>query len=185
MLCLFQTVSEGRHWSDLLSPLYKYCSPWFALGFVLYVLLAILAMMNILTGIFVESAIQTAYHDSQKRVEEHIRRVFREQGLERGNMITYQELELLLASKTLSTSLVALEITEVQVMELFHLLDQDSDGTLDREGFIEGLLKFSGNLKATDFAAFMYEWRQTSDQLEAFLHRQHTKRRTTDNAVKA
>jgi len=167
---------------DLLAPLYKYCSPWFALGFVVYVLLAILAMMNILTGIFVESAIQTANHDSQKRVEEHIRRVFLEQG---GNMITFQELELLLASKTLSTSLVALEITEVQVMELFYLLDQDSDGTLEREGFIEGLLKFSGNLKATDFAAFMYEWRQVSDQLEAFLHTQKTKRRTTDIDIKA
>merc|ERR1712061_460144 len=76
MLFLFASISEGIHWSDLMRPLTEYCSPWLAPLFVLYVTFAIFAMMNIVTGIFLESAIATANDDKRRTIGSRLRRIF-------------------------------------------------------------------------------------------------------------
>eukprot|EP00929_Paragymnodinium_shiwhaense_P106011 TRINITY_DN71100_c0_g1_i1.p1 TRINITY_DN71100_c0_g1~~TRINITY_DN71100_c0_g1_i1.p1 ORF type:complete len:561 (-),score=78.55 TRINITY_DN71100_c0_g1_i1:123-1805(-) len=176
MLSLFQSISEGVHWGVLLQPLAKHCSPWVAVGFVLYVFLAVFAMMNILTGIFVESAMRTAEHDGQRRVEDRLKKLFKDHDKAESGILSWQELESLIATRALSACLVNLEISDEQAKELFHLLDEESSGTVDRQAFVQGLFKFHGALKSIDFASFMYEWRQISHQLEKYLQSQRNLR---------
>merc|ERR1712045_383287 len=54
MLYLYEAVSDGIHWNELLEPLDKHCSPWLALAFVGYMSFVFFSLMNIVTAFFVE-----------------------------------------------------------------------------------------------------------------------------------
>merc|ERR1711874_883277 len=53
ILVLFQTVSNGIDWENMLTPLMDYISPWMALPICFYIGFVIFALMNIVTGVFV------------------------------------------------------------------------------------------------------------------------------------
>ena len=50
LVSLFQGITGGIDWNDLLEPLEEQISPWLAVVFVLYIAFAVLAMMNVVTG---------------------------------------------------------------------------------------------------------------------------------------
>ncbi|CAE8665450.1 unnamed protein product, partial [Polarella glacialis] len=55
-LSLFQGIAGGIDWKDLVNPLMNLVSPWAGLLLVGYIAFAILAVMNVVTGLFVENA---------------------------------------------------------------------------------------------------------------------------------
>ena len=60
VLSLYQGMTGGVDWNDMSLPLERSLSPIFALVFALYIAFAVLAMMNVVTGVFVESALGSA-----------------------------------------------------------------------------------------------------------------------------
>lgn len=47
---LFQTISNGVDWDNVLNPLMEFISPWVAIPFCFYIGFGIFALMNIVTG---------------------------------------------------------------------------------------------------------------------------------------
>lgn len=76
ILCLFQSVSGGIDWRDAVMPLVDNVSPWLAPMFALYVAFVIFAMSNILTGVFVESALRCAKDENDLFMINNVRQVF-------------------------------------------------------------------------------------------------------------
>merc|ERR1712190_567509 len=60
VLSLYQSMTGGTDWNEVLEPLETHISPWLSILFSIYIAFAVLAMMNVVTGVFVESALLTA-----------------------------------------------------------------------------------------------------------------------------
>merc|ERR1712193_578745 len=54
---LFQTITNGIDWGDVATPLNDYISPAMAPFLCLYIAFAQFALLNVITGVFVESAL--------------------------------------------------------------------------------------------------------------------------------
>lgn len=52
MLCLYETISEGNHWHEVVKPLMEQCGRWLALVFIMYMSFTLFALMNVVTGVF-------------------------------------------------------------------------------------------------------------------------------------
>ena len=65
-LGLWECISGGMDWQDMAQPLIDDVSPLMALVFSGYVAFSMLAMMNVITGIFVDNAKTYAQQDKER-----------------------------------------------------------------------------------------------------------------------
>merc|ERR1719277_2551075 len=62
LLTLFRAISGGDDWSTLAAPIAK-VGPLYEAAWVVYISFMVFGMLNILTGIFVDSAMKAADND--------------------------------------------------------------------------------------------------------------------------
>merc|ERR1712176_1517551 len=79
MLTLFEAITSGVSWDEALQPLMTEISPWMAPFFCFYVALCLFAMMNVVTGVFVEQAAQHAQEDRDTFLVNHTSDLFFQQ----------------------------------------------------------------------------------------------------------
>merc|ERR1712176_883046 len=65
MRTLFSAISGGLDWDGISSPLSELIHPAIGLGFAMYVGFSILALLNIITGVFVEAYQESSRCDRQ------------------------------------------------------------------------------------------------------------------------
>jgi len=159
MLALFQAISDGKEWRDMLSPLMDDISAWLALPFCVYISFVAFALMNILTGIFVDKALQSGQEEKRRYLLHEVRAVFAENGKEQLSLFDFQAQ---LQNPHMQQLFEALDVDEDDAMELFHVLDTKHMGQIDTEDFVNGCLRLDGAAKAVDFAAFVEEYRRLS-----------------------
>merc|ERR1719229_255514 len=73
---MFQAISGGLDWAVILDPLMLHISPWSAVVFTIYVAFAMLAMLNVVTGVFVESVLKSARADKDNFLINNARELF-------------------------------------------------------------------------------------------------------------
>lgn len=74
ILSMYQAISGGLDWDNVAEPLMSKISVALGLVMACYVALAILALMNVVTGVFVESALQSAKDDRQSSLLQHVKK---------------------------------------------------------------------------------------------------------------
>merc|ERR1712217_899791 len=67
------------------------------------------------------------------------------------------ELEVFMCDDDLRLYLEALDLSMVETMSLFRLLDADDSGEVDIDEFCEGCLRLKGEAKSFDIHCLMYE----------------------------
>ncbi|CAE7707619.1 Scn11a [Symbiodinium pilosum] len=139
LVSLFQGITGGIDWNDLLEPLEEQISPWLAVVFVLYIAFAVLAMMNVVTGIFVESALQSTRADEEKEVRAQLDDMFKS-----------------LENPEMKRCFESLGFDMAEAYGLFNLLDTDQSGEIDCEELLEGCLRLRGSANAIDVATLQY-----------------------------
>lgn len=172
MLALFQSVSEGVHWRELMLPISTNFSPLWKLVFVVYIAFSVLAMMNILTGIFVESAMRTAEAEKKYEITEAMQRLFDEADEDGSGSVSCEEfLHIVGHNAKMQEYLKLLNIHDQQAADLFDLVDLDGSGFIDSREFTYGCLRLQGAVQAIDFASFTREWRQMKTTVEKISRR--------------
>ena len=106
MLSLFQAITDGQEWREMLKPLISEISPWMAVPFCMYISFMAFALLilargcvlhklsahvlavvgtrhfrilrNILTGIFVDSALENAQEEKRRYLLQEVGLLFRE-----------------------------------------------------------------------------------------------------------
>merc|ERR1719443_1001542 len=101
--------------------------------FTFYIALTCVAMLNVVTGIFVESATKTALHDrntviqdqmnAQNSYVEDVREIFSEADIDGSGTVTWSEFEGILEDERVVAFLNTMEIDPSEARGLFHLLD--------------------------------------------------------------
>mmetsp|Transcript_21150 Transcript_21150/g.49136 ORF Transcript_21150/g.49136 Transcript_21150/m.49136 type:complete len:645 (+) Transcript_21150:67-2001(+) len=175
---LYLAVSGGISWGEVGQPLFDI--DWFH-GMVLcfFTFFTTFALLNIITGIFVDTAIRSAESDkdyviqetlhSTKRSLEELRQLFIIADLDRSGSITLPELEAQLRKKEVGAHLRSIGIEVGQARSLFKLLDLDGSGEITIEEFVCGCMRLKGAAKSLDLATIMYENRRMAEQWRRFF----------------
>mmetsp|Transcript_4891 Transcript_4891/g.11573 ORF Transcript_4891/g.11573 Transcript_4891/m.11573 type:complete len:640 (-) Transcript_4891:130-2049(-) len=157
VLSLYQAMTGGVDWNDLSKPLEESISPMMTVGFALYVAFAVLAMMNVVTGVFVESALGSAREDREKEVISSVKKIFQVADHDQSGVLTWGEFSKTLEEPSNLKYFGSLGINASEARGLFGLLDADESGSVSLQEFMQGCLRLRGQAKAIDMATLMYQ----------------------------
>lgn len=157
-LALYEMISDGIHWGELVEPL-RQISPWLELIFAAYVALTVLAMMNIVMGIFVDSIMRTTESTKKRLLIHQMKRLFDESDADGSGSIDWEEFEAQLSNPGMQAYLKEIDLDEQGARDLFNLLDVEDKEEVSAEDFVSGCSRLSGAAKAMDLAVFQHEQR--------------------------
>lgn len=175
---LFKCVSGGINWGEVGKPLLEiHWSNGLVLSF--YVFFVVFAVLNIFTGIFVETAISSAQAERDEVIQEiihaenstvsQIKGIFQQADMDKSGTITYDELSQQLECQQVRAHLqtIGLEVEDAKC--IYQLLDLDKSGEISIEEFIFGCLKMKGYAKSIDLVSLMHENRRMRIHMIHFI----------------
>merc|ERR1719362_1834717 len=159
LLTLFMTIAGGRSWGEffkLLVPL----PAQYAILFLVFVTFTVFAVLNIVTGVFVESALQANNHSRQVVIKEELdakkeflkalRDLFNEMDNNGDGAISAAEFDKRLRNEEVIAYFKALKLDVSDSRRLFSLLDKDGTGTVDIMEFLQGCYQLQGEARSID-----------------------------------
>lgn len=174
---LYQAVTGGADWGDLVGPLRTEVHGLLAPLFMMYISFALLCMLNVITGVFVESALLTAKTDKDLYMVNHVRNLFKKVDIDNSGCISWSEFEKALANPEMLEIFKQVDMDVSEAESLFRLLDVDDTGTIDVDEFITGCSRLRGPAKSLDLSLLGREVERIGDQsaqvsrlLEAHVH---------------
>lgn len=166
MLTLFMSMTGGVDWREAFDALETVHSFYGAL-FVLFIACSALAVLNIITSIFVTDAIEVAQKDldfrmrgelkNSRKVVEELTKIFAQMDEEGHGMVTSDILVKCLDSSEVRAqfALLGLEITDA--VSFFRVLDVDAGGYVDISEFVMGCLRLKGHAHLVDLEVSILE----------------------------
>jgi len=174
MLTLFVSISGGLSWSEALHPLREVSGIAF-LCMVVYIVLTVLAILNVVTGVFCNNAIESARADKDiaimKQMQKHakqlksLRGVFKEIDNDQSNLVSLQELKDALKSKKLASFLESMDISTQDIWTLFMVMDSDGSGDVTLEEFVTGCMQLQGPAQSIQLARMRHENLKTRGEI--------------------
>eukprot|EP00747_Dinoflagellata_sp_TGD_P220525 gnl/TRDRNA2_/TRDRNA2_92494_c0_seq1.p1 gnl/TRDRNA2_/TRDRNA2_92494_c0~~gnl/TRDRNA2_/TRDRNA2_92494_c0_seq1.p1 ORF type:complete len:703 (-),score=113.70 gnl/TRDRNA2_/TRDRNA2_92494_c0_seq1:204-2312(-) len=165
MFTLFKSISGGIDWDAAVHPLADISWIWVML-FSGYIAFLTLAVLNVITGVFCQSAIESAQNDADMAVQnfmenkkqyvEHLRTLFVNMDNDGNGIISFEEFEHHLGDAEVQACFAALELETADAVKLFHLLDEESTGRVSFEAFVDGCMRLKGNAKSLDLGKLMH-----------------------------
>jgi len=159
LLSLYLSMSGGDDWGNYYNafedvPLQKFF-------YLVYITFATFMVTNVVTSVFVESAIQSAYSDREVVVHEemenkreylaNMREIYEEMDGVNGRPegeITLADFEARLADERVMAYFNSLKLDVSDARTLFQLIDVDSTGSVCIDEFLIGCYKLQRNLAA-------------------------------------
>eukprot|EP00927_Polykrikos_kofoidii_P077913 TRINITY_DN74799_c0_g1_i1.p1 TRINITY_DN74799_c0_g1~~TRINITY_DN74799_c0_g1_i1.p1 ORF type:complete len:695 (+),score=132.01 TRINITY_DN74799_c0_g1_i1:175-2259(+) len=162
MLTLYKAISSGVNWGELQNPLARAISPWMTLIMCVYVAFSLMALLNVITSIFLGNAIRVAEEDRKQVLVWAIKNVFNACDSDKSGTISWEEFLVVVDSEDSEPFFKEIDMCPDDALKLFKLLDVDESGELNADELISGCLRLEGHCKAIDFAAFIHDfWRWT------------------------
>eukprot|EP00927_Polykrikos_kofoidii_P074139 TRINITY_DN70107_c0_g1_i1.p1 TRINITY_DN70107_c0_g1~~TRINITY_DN70107_c0_g1_i1.p1 ORF type:complete len:628 (+),score=140.84 TRINITY_DN70107_c0_g1_i1:56-1939(+) len=162
LLTLWEAIAGGEDWDRMAAPLGE-IQAHVALVFVCYIAFALLALMNVVTGFFVHTALLRAKKEEEVFVADQIVNLFRfanEAGEgEEGKLLTEEDIICVLADTCLAAEWKAIDILPAEAQYIFRLLDVDNVGSIAFEEFMSGCLRIKGQAQSLDVLTVLQEQR--------------------------
>jgi len=164
-LSLFEAVTGGRDWADLYDEL-SGLDPWFgSYPFLLYIAFTVLAILNIVNGLFLETAMDRAREERDLYLASNARAVFARADQGHTGLITWPNFQSALDHSDMVDFFEAIDIDISEAKELFDLLDMSGDGTIQADEFLNGCLRMHGPAKALDLLLCSRDINQMYEQI--------------------
>jgi len=166
MLSMFAAITGGVDWAVLCNPLKNEISPVLAVFFSIYIAFSLLAMLNMVTGVFVESVLKSQQIDRDHFIINNTRELFL--GLQGGLAATmnWDIFKNKLEAPQMQSFFKFLDVDPSDASGLFRLLDIDGSGEVSAEEFLNGAVRLRGHAKAMDVALLIQEVRQIGKDLK-------------------
>eukprot|EP00931_Biecheleriopsis_adriatica_P025433 TRINITY_DN15612_c0_g1_i2.p1 TRINITY_DN15612_c0_g1~~TRINITY_DN15612_c0_g1_i2.p1 ORF type:complete len:576 (+),score=109.17 TRINITY_DN15612_c0_g1_i2:70-1728(+) len=178
MLTLFMSITDGVEWEYPLRALAEVHQIWVGV-FLFYIAFAYLAVLNVVTGVFCEAAIESAANDHEMAMhaimenrKAHINKVkslFQDLDEDGSGTLTLAELEHHMSSDAVKDYFEMLELDVRDAWSLFKLLDQDGGSAIELEEFLWGCMHLRGNAKALDLARLQHDHKWLLHKLTDFM----------------
>jgi len=157
MVTLFMAVTGGRNWGDLTDILSDKMDFWVMGPFLLYMAFTLYAVLNVITGVFLETAMDSAREEKEFYVICNARLVFQAADIDGTGTITWPDLERTLEHRDVRRFFDAVDIEVSEARALFRLLDASGDGRVSADEFIDGCLRVRGPSKSLDLLVLQKE----------------------------
>lgn len=175
---LFMSITGGISWHVAETPLMGLSLAW-KVVFMLYISFTMFAVLNVMTGVFCQSAIESAARDHDMAMQNVVtdkenfmrkfRHLFHMLDVDDTGYITLVELEERMEDHDVKTYFEALELSIDDVWIFFRLLDGDSGQEIDLEEFLYGCMRLRGEAKALDLAKLMHSHAWLAKQQVDFM----------------
>lgn len=175
---LYMAVSGGINWGEVARLLLALDGLHVAV-FCFYTFFTTFALLNIITGVFVETSISSARSSQEELAQEQLyvtrdlmqemRKIFAKADQDGSGTISLVEFEVWLESREVRAYLHALGIEIDKAKDLFELLDLDMSGEITVEEFTFGCLRLKGGAKSIDLASLMNHTRRMGEQWRGFF----------------
>ncbi|CAE7880335.1 CACNA1H [Symbiodinium sp. KB8] len=166
MLSLFMSISGGVSWFEVIRPLEAISLGW-VFCFLFYVSFTYFAVLNVVTAVFCQVAIDSAQQDHASVIqsilenkEAHlakIRRLFSQFGGEDCTTITFAMFEETIKSPEVREYFESLGLDIWDAWSFFKLLDLDAGGEVEIDEFLMGCLRLRGNARAVDVGKLIHD----------------------------
>eukprot|EP00928_Gymnodinium_smaydae_P009011 TRINITY_DN13326_c0_g2_i1.p1 TRINITY_DN13326_c0_g2~~TRINITY_DN13326_c0_g2_i1.p1 ORF type:complete len:717 (-),score=121.21 TRINITY_DN13326_c0_g2_i1:37-1965(-) len=175
---LYLAMSQGRSWGDILAPLMDL--DWFIITlFFIFISTTTFGVLNVVTSVFVESAMRSAQHYRELMIQEksrdwetlvrHMREVFQQIDEDGSGYISMDEMSYFLADPDLRMYVEALDISTQDTKALFRLLDADNSGAIDIDEFCDGCIRIKGPAMSFDIHCVLFELDRVSARWAEFM----------------
>lgn len=163
---LLSVISGGKEWDGIAKMLMEIGSLYFYL-FVFYIVFIVFGVMNVLTGVFVDSAAELSRFDHDLVIQTEMSRkesflnqvqlLFGEMDKDSSGTISAHELEVALSDERVLAYLNHLELEITEASSLFRLLDTDENGEIGAEEFMLGCMRLKGQSKNIEMASMIFD----------------------------
>lgn len=160
ILSLYQAMTGGVDWDTLIVPLIDKISPMVGIIFVFYIAFAVLAFMNVITGVFVEAALKSAKDQQDVYIVHHARELFQNCDPSNSGKLSWDVFHDQISNPEMQMYFRLIDVDPKEAEGLFKLLDLDESGEVDYEEFLNGCLRLRGTAKAIDMVTVMIESRR-------------------------
>eukprot|EP00927_Polykrikos_kofoidii_P073644 TRINITY_DN69665_c0_g1_i1.p1 TRINITY_DN69665_c0_g1~~TRINITY_DN69665_c0_g1_i1.p1 ORF type:complete len:736 (+),score=125.72 TRINITY_DN69665_c0_g1_i1:101-2209(+) len=168
-ISLFMAMAGGEEWAVMLESIEPLPMEYTFLFFI-FICFAVLALLNVVTAVFINTALQRSQSDRELAVQQEmemkdemtalIEQLFVELDTNQTGALTWDEFESHIEDEKVLAYLKSLGIDIGQARTLFTLLDADQTGDVDMEEFVRGVLRLKGGATSMDLAVLTYqvEW---------------------------
>lgn len=168
VLTLFQSVMGGIDWDMAVNPLLAF-SPLLAVVYCVYVAFVLLAMMNVITGVFTENALLNARNGEDIYMINKVRDLFQQLNLDNSGMITWQQIQEQKDRREMQEYFRAIDVDISEAQHLFNLLDLNDTGYISADNFLNGCIRIRGPARALETMLLLRETSRLSKRLDEAL----------------
>jgi len=183
-LSLFKSIMAGTNWENPLDPLFK-IHITLAMLFLAYVTFSLLAMMNVITGIFVQSALKYAEQMKEKSFVIRFGEFFHCMDPDSDGIITREEYLQQIQDPDLQGFMFDMGIDPGEARILFDFIDSDGSDTLDAEELVGGLVRLKQGAKFIDNITVLHEIHTLAERWEEWSKDMTTQVGSIDIRMKA
>jgi hypothetical protein len=171
MLSLWMAVSGGINWNELTTPLKQTGNATWMLLFLLYITFVYFFVLNVVTGVFCQNAIEGAQQDLDLTIEaqlkdkqvyaDRLKMLFEEmnEDYDAEDGLTAADIHEQMQKPKVQSWFKALDIDAKQTWKLFKVLDPANSGVISLQDFIEGCLQMRGSATRVDLESLKWEIR--------------------------
>ena len=181
-LTLFMAITGGVSWWEIMEPILV-VGPLAGVILVCFIVVTVLAVLNIITGIFVNDAIEKARSDEslllaremEQNVEhrQQLKDLFRKLDVHRHGQISVQDFCEQLENREVQAifSLMGIEVADAS--SFFRILDVDESQWVERDEFVMGCMRFKSRSTSVNVECSLMELK---DMLRTCMkHMKHVK----------
>merc|ERR1712032_27883 len=166
---LFHSMLGGISW-HVLSDALLLLDPTLFILFLFYIAFSMLTVLNIITGVFVDTAAETARTQReilvQKEMElkekwcDEMRSLFAEMDTDGSGTVSKSEVKDFFNDERVRSYFIALGLETHDAERLFILLDEEECGEISVDMFLDGCLRLKGTARSIDVYALMQDCRK-------------------------
>merc|ERR1711920_1002730 len=148
--------------------------------FIAFIAITSFAVMNVVTGVFCQSVIESANQDKDLAAMQHLsqmefymdfmRTLFDDMDINQSGVITINDLEASLHDERMHATFGVLELEVSDAWTLFKILDRDATGVISMDEFIKGCLQLRGSAKGVHLAQIAYDNKLSRIELRYLIH---------------
>jgi len=178
MKTLFMSVTSGVSWIECLEIL-EQVGPMYDMVFLFYIGFVQICVLNIVTGVFVDTVHQMYRPEREEMVQREIskrkqvlkliRSIFEDADEDMSGTITWEEFEECMSDEQILMYLSSLEIDITQAREIFEIIDSDGRNEVGIDEVVIGFLEMKGAAKGADVVILRNNVTKLTKKLSSFM----------------
>jgi hypothetical protein len=170
MFSLVKVITGGVDWGDVSDALGSLRDwPLALYPFIAYIAFALIAFLNVVSGVFMDTAMDRAKKERELFLVRSAQCVLDEVQMGTQGMITWPEFERALEDVDVRTFFNEVDIDISDAKHLFDILDKSQDGLISADEFLKGCARLHGPAKALDLQLMSHEVTVNFQHLEAIV----------------